>query len=497
MIFENDHYGFGQAIDHAVALVRDLAGGAVAPSAGRSGKRRLWSRIQTRIIHYLLSHAEWLRQSGMDGVTRYVQRVLWEKDVANRAFDKPLLLWIVPYDVTRPFNGGSARVHGLCRALSERFCVRILTITAPGLPARVISLGANVGVWSFPLPPASWRRIEENHKRYGEGSWLLTLLEEKEVSPADLGYCLEHFRERTRLVVLDSPYLFPSVEEHLHGVPLVYQTNDVPVEFVRMLVNSSDALAAVDAVRAVEERIVKRASLVVCVCQEDLKALRSQHELDIKKVEVIENGVDTGNAGCYPPGQTCRLRSQCGLDRQVVLFIGSPHEPNLDAVRIIAERVAPQAPRALFVIIGLTLADAVRRVDISSISPNMIFTGRIDDTVKEVVFMLSDVAIAPMVSGTGSSLKIPDYILHGKPVVTTETGMRSFCELNQYVRISAVDHFALSLNTLLKDLETNPTALDDICIRASEQVRRTSDWCPLARPMIRKLSSIVDNRTLS
>ena len=68
---------------------------------------------------------------------------------------------------------------------------------------------------------------------------------------------------------------------------------------------------------------------------------------------------------------------------------------------------------------------------------NVVLTGPVSEEAKEAILSLADVAWAPMKSGTGSSLKIPEYIAHGKMVVGTPIGFRGFEELLRFSSVIA------------------------------------------------------------
>ena len=55
---------------------------------------------------------------------------------------------------------------------------------------------------------------------------------------------------------------------------------------------------------------------------------------------------------------------------------------------------------------------------------NVGFSGVVDDEEKELYLSVADVAINPMLTGSGTNLKMLDYMANGIPVVSTEVGVR-------------------------------------------------------------------------
>ena len=177
---------------------------------------------------------------------------------------------------------------------------------------------------------------------------------------------------------------------------------------------------------------------------------------------VVPNGVDVAACQLVIPSQARRDRVSAGIDRPLVLFMGAHHKPNYEAVAFIFRELAPAFPHAIFVVMGMNLA-AVRQRGQPAPPSNVVFTGPVPETIKEAVMALAEVAIAPMTSGTGSSLKVPDYIAHGKVVIATAIGMRGFAELASFSSVIVTDDVPAALANTLKTLEMAAPSFDRDC----------------------------------
>ena len=110
-----------------------------------------------------------------------------------------------------------------------------------------------------------------------------------------------------------------------------------------------------------------------------------------------------------------RVRDRHGLDPETptAVFVGSyDYEPNAEAARRIDEAVAPELPDVEFLLVGRdppeTTASNVRELGfVDELSP---------------VLAAADVGICPLSSGSGTKLKVMDYLAAGLPVVTTSVG---------------------------------------------------------------------------
>ncbi len=115
-------------------------------------------------------------------------------------------------------------------------------------------------------------------------------------------------------------------------------------------------------------------------------------------------------------------RRFAGLDEIIAVFLGSGHRPNLTAAEFLVSVVAPQAPELQFLIIGQVGAS----MDLQAFGANAFATGFVSAAMKSYLLRQATVGLNPMIGGGGSNLKVPDYLAHGLPVVTSDFGQRGF-----------------------------------------------------------------------
>ncbi len=101
------------------------------------------------------------------------------------------------------------------------------------------------------------------------------------------------------------------------------------------------------------------------------------------------------------------------------MFFGSWHPPNLSAAKVILW-LAPQLPQVQFVL-GGTHGDAFPADDIPA---NVVLTGQVIERVKRTLLAAADVALNPVRHGSGTNLKVIEYLSAGVPVVSTAFGIR-------------------------------------------------------------------------
>jgi len=64
----------------------------------------------------------------------------------------------------------------------------------------------------------------------------------------------------------------------------------------------------------------------------------------------------------------------------------------------------------------------------------------------EQYYKISKIALNPVFSGSGTNIKILDYLNHDLPVISTDFGMRGYDDLKAFVKICKLNEFAREIN---------------------------------------------------
>jgi len=223
-----------------------------------------------------------------------------------------------------------------------------------------------------------------------------------------------------------------------------------------------------------EKIAYKYADLILTVSEREKELLISY---GIKKgnIEVIPNGVDT--EAFNPLSDVTRVQDSYGLmNFYTVIFVGNMgYLPNQEAVQLIASEIAPRVRKLIdntkFLIVGRTTT----KMEL----PNVTFTG----VVKNVTEFLaaSDIAIAPLLHGSGTRLKILEYFSCGLPVVSTTVGVEGL-DVKSGVHALIEDdmnEFAVKVIKLLK----NKALSTRLGKTARKLVINKYDWKKIARQL--------------
>jgi glycosyltransferase involved in cell wall biosynthesis len=213
-------------------------------------------------------------------------------------------------------------------------------------------------------------------------------------------------------------------------------------------------------IERIERLAVERSVATVAVSLDDAQSLVKGKQA-AGEVIVVPNGAVMQVKDVADDRVLLELRKQVGMNSAV--FLGSAHMPNIEAANFIVDKMAPRCPEVHFHLIGAVCDGVVNA------PPNVHLWGEVDEETKVAVMQSCALALNPVVSGSGSNVKMADYLGRGLFVVTTEFGLRGYSErIQEHVEIVSLDEFVNSVQTLMLD----PT----LCC-AETRASRTAIFC--------------------
>ena len=209
-----------------------------------------------------------------------------------------------------------------------------------------------------------------------------------------------------------------------------------------------------------------------------------------QKIEVIENGA---NLDLFKPmGPGIKKKGELGISNidKVVVFtcprFATQNEIALRYFFDLIPKIEDRVKNIKFLILG-------GGPKLNPPSSNVIYSGFVHDLTSYI--NLGDVCIAPyppsaMYGTAGAKNKIIEYFACGKPVISTEEGIRGFDD-------AAPDHDFLLASDSDDFLDKLVTALNDenLSKKLSENARKLSlkyDWANLSKEVLNVLESIAN-----
>ncbi len=427
-----------------------------------------------------------MQQVALAPQARFNERLLGylRRDLASEArrlagTERPRLVYVAPFDVLSR-NGGAARVLGLAGALSSRFAVDIVSLVGPRRAAEQIPVEPGVWLHAVPQSAAFVEAVRADERALGGAAISLGLARHLEHLPVLVDW-YRRLAAGAQVCVMNQPYLFPLWQQHSPGLPLIYDVPEVNSFFTKRMAGGQ---ADSDRVRS-EQAALESATCAASACigmasALDMDALaREQGEGIRGKLALVPNGVWVDRALFAPPGRAREVQQACGWPGPLAVFLGSPaYAPNVGAVEHIARTLAPAHCGCTFAVIGMSASDAGG----APAPDNVVFLGRVSEGVKNALLAMADLALAPIPGyDSGSSLKVAEYIAHGKPVLATVAGRRGYEMLGDLLPEVALDAMADRLGALLAQLAGDRSALDADAARARDLLRQHYDWSSIAR----------------
>lgn len=214
-------------------------------------------------------------------------------------------------------------------------------------------------------------------------------------------------------VIIDFPFLYPLIKDL--KVNTILNTHNVEAE---LAVNQSLAKW----VSKIEHKAVQIAKQSIFCSIEDMQHFEA-HENE--QFFVIENGISmqgTGLDNRLKYRESLRNELDIAADANVVLFTGSRHTPNLRALEYLEQfhdnnQVMLERLNIVFLVVGSVAAKAYTK-------SRMIVTSFVDSTLP--YFHAADLAINPIWDGSGTNVKMMEYMAHHLPIISTEFGARGF-----------------------------------------------------------------------
>lgn len=373
-------------------------------------------------------------------------------------------------------HGGQVRASRLMRQLGRRFDVHYVAITSAssGKSGQIAP-----GVWQSIIEPSAESRDLE--ARIAEAAAVpvgdVAALLSASLSQELCGIA-SNLIERSDAVVLSHPYLFPLARDLDRSVPIIYDSHNAEWSLKRAMYPHSptgDALSA--AVAEAEAATIRRAALVSVVSDDDAAQLQELAST-MGDYVVVPNGVDVSTIP-FVTGDERRSRRAAWLGsldahgwrfdgREVVLFMGSGHPPNIQAAHEVL-RLASDLPDHMFVLVG----SHVDELRLPFYAPNVLARGVVGDAELRLLLSICSVALNPMRSGSGTNIKMLDYFAAGAPTVSTEVGARGLGASHgrHLLLVSDRAGFADAITGLLAD----PTNADRLAA-AARGLSESFDW---------------------
>ncbi len=385
-------------------------------------------------------------------------------------------------------SGGRVRLEAVGKHVSETVApVTMLTLTKEG-SGRHVQHSAKLE--ELNVPRSRWH------------GWMDALLADRSgVSADDVSALLFTWLSPAykRAVKRELPFADVLVLNHcymwnfakkIHGkLPVVYESYNVETVLKRALFpkNSVGRFLA-GTVEKAERALMREAAFTSCVARSDLKQFIEELGADPAKTILADNGVYANELQPLPMEERATWRRGIGMKDEVAcVFLGSGHPPNAEAARFIINDVAPTNPECIFLIVGSVCGWFYNQ----TVPENVVMMGEVEPHVKDFLMRAADIALNPLFQGSGSSLKVPEYLRAGLPVISLPVGARGFAaEDEKTIIICEKDAFAAEVRKLAADVERRKQLADE----GRRIVEQQFDWAATLHELSNNLRRVMGKK---
>lgn len=265
-------------------------------------------------------------------------------------------------------------------------------------------------------------------------------------------------------VVVDFPWEFSYIRNQVEeSKPVIYSSHNVETEYHQFLNDSRFGSALLKRFETIEEKAVNNSNFVVTTTKRDRDRFIDKYEGETEYI-VAPNATFRENIR-QPQISEIKLRNS--EKDTTALFVGTNHPPNVSAVEHILSFAGEVSNTIQFRIVG-NVNEAFMGCDIP---PNVKFDGYVRDL--DPVFANSSIALNPMTEGSGSNVKLPEYLAKGIPVLTTPFGARGVPEEGKdCMLITPIEEFS----TKLQEVTKGRYDLEDLAKRGINLVDTSLNW---------------------
>ena len=390
------------------------------------------------------------------------------------------ILYLSPYSAFPARYGGAMRINNLCREVSRQY--------------QVMHFAQRVqrDQVAFSLAPVI-QQITPNYIEYSSRNPLNTLLYgaacrtlkippflQSEVLGITSPQWLHKQLQTASIVNVEHPWQFLWVyRQVVTRKPIVVTAHNVEADLcIADDMNIPRPLANFlmrDAERR-EAFAMRYAARIFTTSAEDINSLVERYNVPPQKCVIIPNGVDCKIFMPVTPTIRQERKQALGLaDRCVVVFSGSTHQPNREAVQQIIDWLDYWSSDLVhFLIIG-----SIGRAFTHIKHPQITFTGLVEDT--RPYSEAADIAINPMISGSGTNLKQVEYMAMGLPSIATPVGARGIGLVDgTHGYICSLQDFPAKLRWLVQQ----PEIYGEIGRNARLFVEKTFDWMVIGQKVV-------------
>lgn len=381
------------------------------------------------------------------------------------------------FGIYPPRGGGQLRIFNLYRHLATRWPVDVIALVAGDEPPTQRELAPGLSEIRVPKSPEH-AAAETDLELRAEAPVTDVAFPQLHSLTPEFGRAIRDSIVPGGVLVASHPYALSALRAAGPECRVWYDAHNVELDLkATMMPENPMGRRLLAATKAIEQACYEQAEFVLASCAEDATRLRSLYGGAGGLVAVVPNGINSAAIRFTPPTERREWAARLRLERPIAVFIGSWHGPNVLAVRQVLT-LAAQLPEVTFAIIG-SVGIPFRDFPVPA---NVELWGVVGDELKETLLTVAAVALNPVSEGSGTNMKMLDYLAAGLPVVSTGVGARGLdLNLEGAVHIVALTDFDAAVRAVLDE---DPALADARAHEVRHRIEERLDWGAVARQLL-------------
>jgi glycosyltransferase involved in cell wall biosynthesis len=445
-------------------------------------------------MDYLIENPDEAVLMGENGFLS-VQNIIWENGIKellenleilpeNKVTSKINVLIADTQPIDPAVGGGRLRLKGLYSNLGENIKpLYIGTFDWKGEKKREVAISSSLNEFDVPLDNEHFKLNDYFNKLLPDKTIIDSIFPFLGEASPEFVRAVRAEAEKADVLIISHPWLYPIIktEVNLKNKVLIYDSQNCEAILRSQLLGSSSfAKCIVNMVKFVEKELCEESNLILACSEVDKQQFEQLYDLDSSKVEVFPNGVDAKEI--QPIGEDARInyKKKLQFTQKTVIFVGSEYSPNVEAGNFIINTLADECPDVYFLIIG-----GVGNQLNSKNKSNVKIYGRVSEEEKNMLLSASDIAINPMLHGSGTNIKMFDFMAAGLPTISSPVGARGIVNEDSFI-VAELSNFSSEIRRVL----SNKDVYDKLSLNGRTLVEQHYDWNKISSALGKKIVAL-------
>lgn len=330
-----------------------------------------------------------------------------------------------------PLQGGAHRIYNLYNPLPEKFVINYIGAASH----RIEPIKARIS--ELIIPASSSGKVNRllvsafgQNKRWLRGGSLYDLgLRFFMRSNRRFRREMDKMAEGSDILISSHPWFFTFIKGYKDKI-LVYDSHNCEYELLRdKMKGHLLGEMMVSWTRIVEREACRKSDLILACSETDKEQLVKHYGVREAKIHIVPNPVNTAEIKPASREERLKAKERLGLKgKKTVLFIATNFFANNTAANFIVDELARKMPDFTFLLAGSVKTHFEKTG--KKLPANVILYGRVPQEDLLQLLKAADIAINPVLHGSGICIKSLDYMAAGLSIVSTPRGMRGIATNN-------------------------------------------------------------------